>query len=247
MTSVSQTTTSLINLAQDLQHKDGELEAYSNRRIYPAMAFAQSVSALSHRMSDAAIAVGAAGFANLAQRMGRSATAIAENAGTLDDMARRGSTFGDWTQAMDGSIALVNEAIRALMNQPSQILPVAAFAKSAAAAKSAQHLVEVSFVETMKANQADVKNANAVYALTVTEIGGKDTKTWTIDCTGAGTVTPGAPAKADCTLQVSEANLFALVDGSLSPTSAVLSGKLQVSDKGVGRRILPLITKTKPE
>lgn len=116
------------------------------------------------------------------------------------------------------------------------------------AARSAQKLIETNLVAAMKANPADVKAANALYHFTVTELGGGDaTGQWTIDCRGEGSVKAGLAGDADCTARVSEQNLFKLIDGSLSPTGAILWGKLKVSNLGVAQRIVPLLQKTSLE
>lgn len=136
---------------------------------------------------------------------------------------------------MDG-LMITKATLRASVSQ---------LALQPSAAPSATKLIETNLVASMKANQPEVKMANALYHFTVTELGGgSEEGQWTIDCRGAGSVARGLAGSADCTAKVSEKNLFKLIDGSLSPEWAVVSGKLKVSNRDVAQRIVPLLQKT---
>lgn len=51
---------------------------------------------------------------------------------------------------------------------------------------------------------------------------------WTVDCSGAGKVTQGKAAKADCTVTMAEKDFLELFAGKLNGMSAYMSGKMKV-------------------
>lgn len=76
-----------------------------------------------------------------------------------------------------------------------------------------------------------VGKIGAVFQWEITD-GRKVVATWTTDLkTGEGRLYKGAatPARADCTLKLSDDDLAALVDGKLNAMNAYFAGKLKVS------------------
>lgn len=89
----------------------------------------------------------------------------------------------------------------------------------------------------MRENPDLVAKANAVYEVTLYGYG-----TVTIDTTvPGGRITDGPAAHPDCTFALSETTLKRLMDRSLSPEWAVLTGQLRVSDIGAARRLGEII------
>ncbi len=90
---------------------------------------------------------------------------------------------------------------------------------------------------TMRANPDAVAKANAVYEVTVYGHG-----TVTIDTTvRGGRITEGPAPNADCTFALSEETLKRLMDRSLTPELAVLTGRLRVSDVPAAMRLGEII------
>ena len=77
-------------------------------------------------------------------------------------------------------------------------------------------------------NAAAGKQVNAVFQCEITCDKG-DVKRWTIDLTGAGKVTKGAVAKADCTFAISEEDFVDAIDGKNSVPALFWSGKLKIT------------------
>lgn len=91
----------------------------------------------------------------------------------------------------------------------------------------------------MRENPDLVAKANAVYEVTVYDHG-----TVTIDTTvPGGRITDGPAADPDCTFALSEETLKRLMDRSLSPEWAVVTGQLRVSDLAAARRLGEIIAR----
>lgn len=89
----------------------------------------------------------------------------------------------------------------------------------------------------MRENPDAVREANAVYQLTVYDVG-----TWTVDTTVPnGRIIDGPTASPDCTFELSEDTLKRMMDRSLSPERAVLTGQLRVSNIPAAMRLAEII------
>lgn len=107
------------------------------------------------------------------------------------------------------------------------------------AQRSVSDLIEVDLVRAMRQSPTEVAQADAIYHLTVKPVG-----SWTIDTTvPGGRVTRGLSGDSDCNFVLSEETLHKLIDRTLSPEWAVISGQLRVSNLGAARRLANIITK----
>jgi 3-hydroxyacyl-CoA dehydrogenase/3a,7a,12a-trihydroxy-5b-cholest-24-enoyl-CoA hydratase len=75
---------------------------------------------------------------------------------------------------------------------------------------------------------------------------GPDTA-WTLDLkNGKGAVTAGAPASADCTLELSDADFMAMCAGKADPQKLYFGGKLKISGNVMASQKLELLKKIDP-
>eukprot|EP00962_Isochrysis_galbana_P053463 scaffold24900_cov132-Isochrysis_galbana.AAC.3 len=64
---------------------------------------------------------------------------------------------------------------------------------------------------------------------------------WTVDCSGAGKVTQGKAAKADCTVTMAEKDFLELFAGKLNGMSAYMSGKMKIKgNMGLAQKLAGL-------
>ncbi|MDP8221860.1 MAG: SCP2 sterol-binding domain-containing protein [Candidatus Lernaella stagnicola] len=79
----------------------------------------------------------------------------------------------------------------------------------------------------MAADPSKVENINAVYQFNVT---GDDGGEWHVDLTGDAPAVASGPAEsANCTVTVTDEDLLAIIDGSLNPQMAFMTGKVKIS------------------
>ena len=106
----------------------------------------------------------------------------------------------------------------------------------------------------MKANPALLKQVNGTFLFHVT--GGPDgaTTSWAVNAKagadGSGSVELSAdpPAKAECTITISDADLTALSTGKLNAMSAYMSGKLKLKGKAaLAQKLAALLKSQKPK
>lgn len=66
---------------------------------------------------------------------------------------------------------------------------------------------------------------SGIYEFNVTGDGGG---VWTVDFTQAGKISEGSSGKPDCTITVAASDLSNIIEGSLNPQMAFMTGKLKV-------------------
>ena len=70
---------------------------------------------------------------------------------------------------------------------------------------------------------------------------------WTLDMkTGKGSVAPGLPAKADCTLELSDSDWLAMTSGRADPMKLFTGGKLKISGNVMASQKLDFLKKVDP-
>lgn len=92
-------------------------------------------------------------------------------------------------------------------------------------ALSAKEIFTQKIPEKMKVNADTVSSMTGVYEFNIT---GPQGGLWTIDFNSGGTITEGSSGKAECTLTVVDSDFSSLVEGSLNPQMAFMTGKLKV-------------------
>ena len=75
-----------------------------------------------------------------------------------------------------------------------------------------------------KAMQADATLASKVCGVLQFELG---SVSWTVDCTGEGSVAEGRASAPDATITMSEPDFLKLYAGTLNGTTAYMSGKMK--------------------
>lgn len=82
-----------------------------------------------------------------------------------------------------------------------------------------------------------VKSINAIYVFDIDGAG-----TWTVDLTGAGTVTEGGHASPGCTVTAKQADWENMLENPSSAMMMFMSGKLKVSNVGLGISLQKLLS-----
>jgi 3-hydroxyacyl-CoA dehydrogenase/3a,7a,12a-trihydroxy-5b-cholest-24-enoyl-CoA hydratase len=70
--------------------------------------------------------------------------------------------------------------------------------------------------------------------------------TWTLDMKGKGSVAAGAPAKADCTLNLSDADWLAMTSGKADPMKLFTGGKLKITGNVMASQKLDFLKQIDP-
>src|SRR5690606_31014821 len=88
-----------------------------------------------------------------------------------------------------------------------------------------------------------VGKVNNVYLFKLTQ----PDSSWTLDLkNGQGSVTQGAVGKADCTLELTDADFMAMTSGKADPQKLYFGGKLKVSGNVMASQKLNFLTKIDP-
>lgn len=82
-----------------------------------------------------------------------------------------------------------------------------------------------------------VKSINAVYLFEIDGAG-----TWTVDLTGTGTVTEGSHPSPGCVVSAKQADWEGMLDSPSSAMMMFMSGKLKVSNVGLGMSLQKLLS-----
>lgn len=101
----------------------------------------------------------------------------------------------------------------------------------------------------MKRDPTLLKKVNGSFLFVVNGSGG-GTASWAIDAkVGGGSVALAAdpPAKADCTITISDSDLIKLASGKLNAMSAYMSGKLKLKGKAALAQKLAELLKGAPK
>ena len=108
------------------------------------------------------------------------------------------------------------------------------------AAESVKAVFEKHMPEKLAGKPDVVAKINAVYQF---NIAGPNGGQWTVDCTKpGGAVTAGNSVAAGCTVQATDADFLAIVNGKLNPQMAFLSGKLRVQgDIGLAMKLQQIL------
>lgn len=85
---------------------------------------------------------------------------------------------------------------------------------------------------------------NGSFAFVVTDGPAGASASWSVVAKGASPgVTPAPPAKADCTITISDENLVALAAGKINGMSAYMSGKMKIKgNMGLAPKLAALMT-----
>lgn len=98
-----------------------------------------------------------------------------------------------------------------------------------------KHIFEHELVEKVKKHQKDIEGAKGKVEF---DIDGPNGGQWTLDMTKKGAITVGSAKHADLKVFIKEDDLIALMEGSLSPMKAFISGKIKFEgDIGLGMRL----------
>ena len=82
-----------------------------------------------------------------------------------------------------------------------------------------------------------VKSINAIYQFDIDGAG-----QWTVDLTGAGTVTEGPSANPGCVVSAAKADWEQMIDNPSSAMMMFMSGKLKVSNVALGISLQKLLS-----
>jgi hypothetical protein len=93
------------------------------------------------------------------------------------------------------------------------------------AVQSVREIFERHLPERLKAKPDVVAKINAVYQFHISGAGGG---AWSIDCTCGGLVSAGTVPSARCTVNMTDADFLAVVNGTLNPQMAFMTGKLKI-------------------
>jgi len=82
-----------------------------------------------------------------------------------------------------------------------------------------------------------VSDINAVYVFEIEDAG-----TWTVDLTGEGTIAEGGHDDPGCTVNAAKADFEAMLDNPSQAMMLFMSGKLKVSNVGLGISLQKLLS-----
>lgn len=91
--------------------------------------------------------------------------------------------------------------------------------------------------EKLKGNPDLVKSINAIYVFDIADAG-----QWTVDLTGAGTISAGAHASPGCTVTAAKGDFENMLDNPSSAMMLFMSGKLKVTNVGLGINLQKLLS-----
>lgn len=98
-----------------------------------------------------------------------------------------------------------------------------------------KHIFEHEFVEKIKKHQKDIQGAKGIVEF---NIDGPNGGAWTLNMSKNGAISSGAAKTSDLKVFIKEDDLIALMDGSLSPMKAFISGKIKFEgDLGLGMQL----------
>jgi putative sterol carrier protein len=107
-------------------------------------------------------------------------------------------------------------------------------------AASVQDVFERHMPARLKAKPDLVTKINAVYQFNISGAAGGQ---WAVDCaTPGGLVTAGSAAAARCTVNCTDLDFLAIVNGKLNPQMAFMMGKLKIQgDMGLALKLAQLL------
>jgi len=107
-------------------------------------------------------------------------------------------------------------------------------------AESVKDVFERHMPEKLKSKPDVVAKINAIYQFNISGTNGGQ---WAVDCTQpGGAVTSGASAGAKCTVNATDADFLAIVNGKLNPQMAFMSGKLKIQgDMGLAMKLQQIL------
>jgi putative sterol carrier protein len=105
---------------------------------------------------------------------------------------------------------------------------------------SVKELFESRMPDRLRQKPDVISKINAVYQFNISGPGGG---AWAVDCTKpGGEVTQGQSAAAKCTVNCSDADFLAIVNGRLNPQMAFMSGKLKIQgDMGLALKLQQIL------
>jgi len=108
------------------------------------------------------------------------------------------------------------------------------------AAESVKDVFERHMPDRLKAKPDLVTKINAVYQF---NISGPSGGQWAVDCaTPGGAVSAGATGNARCTVNCTDADFLAIVNGRMNPQMAFMMGKLRIQgDMGLALKLAQLL------
>src|SRR5689334_12465572 len=108
-------------------------------------------------------------------------------------------------------------------------------------AESVKDVFERHMPDRLRSKPDVVAKVNAVYQFNISGQGGGQ---WSVDCTTpGGAVTSGTSAAAKCTVNRTDADFLAIVNGKLNPQMAFMSGKLKIQgDMGLAMKLQQILT-----
>jgi len=108
------------------------------------------------------------------------------------------------------------------------------------AAESVKDVFERHMPDRLRAKPDLVTKINAVYQF---NISGPSGGQWAVDCaTPGGAVNAGPTADARCTVNCTDADFLAIVNGKLNPQMAFMMGKLKIQgDMGLALKLAQLL------
>jgi len=106
---------------------------------------------------------------------------------------------------------------------------------------SVKEVFERHIPERLQAKPDVVAKISALYQF---NISGPDGGSWSVDCTvPGGKVAAGTAAGARCTVAATDKDFLAIVNGTLNPQMAFMSGKLRIQgDMGLAMKLQLILT-----
>lgn len=108
------------------------------------------------------------------------------------------------------------------------------------AAETVKDVFERHMPEKLKGKPDVVAKINSIYQF---NISGPNGGQWSVDCTQpGGLVSAGTSAGAKCTVNATDADFLAIVNGKLNPQMAFMSGKLKIQgDMGLAMKLQQIL------
>jgi len=108
------------------------------------------------------------------------------------------------------------------------------------ASDSVKDVFERHMPEKLKGKPDVVAKINSIYQF---NISGPNGGQWSVDCTQpGGLVAAGTSAGAKCTVNATDADFLAIVNGKLNPQMAFMSGKLKIQgDMGLAMKLQQIL------